>query len=606
MTIIFALLGLSFLIFIHELGHYWMARKVGMKVEAFSIGFGPKLLSWKHDGVEWKIGSLPFGGYVKIAGMQPEGDEDIKEIPGGYFAHSPWDRIKVAFMGPFANILFAICAFTLLWSLGGKKQSFSHVTHKVGWVDPSSPLYENGLRPGDEVLQVNDKKIEGYQDFLTKLVSNGDKISLRGKKIDYTEGNIVPFQYNLSFPGENLLQEKSTLLTPASYLLYSKPMHDNFASKLQEGDRLFWLNGEYLFSAPQLKSLLNENALFITAERNGHFFQSKLPKAKIEEFILTHNELDELNDWKHEANIHTPLQDLYFLPYSLNTENVVLSRINFLDEVDQKKAFFVCERCPYFHPLIPGDKIVAVDGIRVNNSFDLLKLVQEKRALFIVQRDPQLRQVHSWLDADKNFDQSFQFEEVERMVASIGLPQTIDQLDNYHLMESFETPTAKDITKAVPEAKSYLQEIPTDTHMLGATLMDKEVKYNPNPFVLFSNTLHLMVDNLTGLFNGNIPAKYMAGPVGIIQVVQHSWMQGMGEAIFWLALISINLAVLNLLPIPVLDGGYILFSLYEIFTKRRLAASTMKKLIVPFMLLLVGFLLYVTYHDILRLFKGFF
>src|ERR1700704_1985386 len=98
--IIFAILALSFLIFIHELGHFIMARRVGMRVETFAIGFGKPIFSWEHDGVKWQIGWILFGGYVKIAGQDFDKDKDPYSIPDSFFGKSPLDRIKVAVMGP--------------------------------------------------------------------------------------------------------------------------------------------------------------------------------------------------------------------------------------------------------------------------------------------------------------------------------------------------------------------------------------------------------------------------------------------------------------------------------------------------------------------------
>src|SRR5438132_112941 len=98
--VVLAVLGLSFLIFIHELGHFWMARRVGMRVETFAIGFGKPIFSWIRDGVKWQIGWLPFGGYVKIAGTETEEGNDPFSVADGFYGKSPWDRIKVAIMGP--------------------------------------------------------------------------------------------------------------------------------------------------------------------------------------------------------------------------------------------------------------------------------------------------------------------------------------------------------------------------------------------------------------------------------------------------------------------------------------------------------------------------
>ncbi len=83
-------------------------------------------------------------------------------------------------------------------------------------------------------------------------------------------------------------------------------------------------------------------------------------------------------------------------------------------------------------------------------------------------------------------------------------------------------------------------------------------------------------------------------------------MLGVKEALFWMGVISLNLGILNLLPIPVLDGGHICFSLFEMVTKRRLKAKTMERLIIPFVVLLIGMIVFVTYHDLSRIFSRFF
>ena len=117
--IILAILGLGFLVFIHELGHFWMARRQGMKVEVFSIGFGRPIYSWMQNGVRWQVGWLPFGGYVRIAGMQREGSREPHEIAEGFYSKPPLQRIAVAAMGPLVNIFFALIAFIILNMAGG-------------------------------------------------------------------------------------------------------------------------------------------------------------------------------------------------------------------------------------------------------------------------------------------------------------------------------------------------------------------------------------------------------------------------------------------------------------------------------------------------------
>ena len=102
--VILAILGLSFLIFIHELGHYFMARRLGMRVETFSIGFGKPLYTWEKDGVRWQIGWLLFGGYVKIAGMDARSNRISMKSKMDFLANAPliasrsplWARLSIS------------------------------------------------------------------------------------------------------------------------------------------------------------------------------------------------------------------------------------------------------------------------------------------------------------------------------------------------------------------------------------------------------------------------------------------------------------------------------------------------------------------------------
>ena len=98
----------------------------------------------------------------------------------------------------------------------------------------------------------------------------------------------------------------------------------------------------------------------------------------------------------------------------------------------------------------------------------------------------------------------------------------------------------------------------------------------------------------------------MAGPIGIVQVIQYGWSQGVKEALYFLGMISLNLGLLNLLPIPVLDGGHIVFALWEMITKKPLSIKTREKLIFPFIILLVAVFIYFSYNDIVRIITGLF
>ena len=270
--IVLAILALSFLIFIHELGHYYMAKRVGMKVETFAIGFGRPIYSWIKDGVKWQIGWILFGGYVKIAGQDLENENNPYEVPGGFFSKTPWDRIKVAFMGPFVNLIFALLVFSLLWVDGGRQKNFSEFTSKIGWIDPKSELYQYGVRPGDEITSYNNQKFDGAKDHLYMPMTSTDQIVVQGNKVDYISGSKTPFEHVVKIYPHPAAMEKgvttSGILQSASYVIYNKlpqggenPLPEGSplqGSGIEYGDRVVWVDGEMIFSVPQLNHILND------------------------------------------------------------------------------------------------------------------------------------------------------------------------------------------------------------------------------------------------------------------------------------------------------------------------------------------------------------
>jgi len=625
--IFFAVMGLGFLIFIHEFGHYWVARKKGMKVEAFSIGFGKPIRSWVKDGVKWQIGWLPFGGYVKIAGMQKEGSREPYEIADGFYGKGPWSRIQVALAGPVVNIAFAFLIFAVLWMCGGREKKFSEFTHHIGWVDPGSALYQKGIRPGDVIDQYGGQNFRGFKDLVIASAMDDRELSISGTKIDYLTGKETPFNYTLptyeTAGGPKDKMQTIGVMTPAKYMIFNgglpagSPMEK---SGIQPGDRIVWVDGEPLFSLPQLGALINESTAFLTVERDGVVFQTKVPRVHVDDLKMSAWEKGEVDDWQHAAGIKTKLQDLSFIPYSLSPDGVVENRLAFIDEQDQIRSFQRCQRCSYFNPLQEGDRILAIDGQRIANSADLLQKLQERRVLTIVERDPARTKLVSFGQAEAEFKE-IEPAALEKIVSSLGTETPIASSGHLVLLrpvvpkrsselmasefaaEKKKIDAIKDPKKREASLKLLMQT--EKMSKIGILLDDREVIYNPNPMQQFSDAMKDTWRTMKGLFSGLLSPKYLSGPVGIVTVMQYSWLHGVKEALFWIAVISLNLGIMNLLPIPVLDGGHIVLSLWEMVFKRKIKAKTMERLIFPFVGLLIFFFIFVTYHDIARLF-GFF
>lgn len=149
-------------IFVHEYGHYWMARRRGLKIEGFAIGFGPKIFSWMKDGVEWSWRWIPAGGFVALPQMVTAEAIEGKSKSGQPLPPiSPWSKILVAFAGPFMNIVFAFVIATVIYFVGLPVAVNPPI---IGYVDPNSAEARLGIQEGDKIVQVGDKVIESWDD----------------------------------------------------------------------------------------------------------------------------------------------------------------------------------------------------------------------------------------------------------------------------------------------------------------------------------------------------------------------------------------------------------------------------------------------------------
>ncbi|WRE33995.1 RIP metalloprotease RseP [Helicobacter pylori] len=155
---IVAVLMLAFLIFVHELGHFTIARICGVKVEVFSIGFGKKLCFFKLFGTQFALSLIPLGGYVKLKGMDKEENGTNETADDSYAQKSPFQKLWILFGGAFFNFLFAILVYFFL-ALGGEKV----LLPVIGGLDKNA--LEAGLLKGDKILSINHEKIASFREI---------------------------------------------------------------------------------------------------------------------------------------------------------------------------------------------------------------------------------------------------------------------------------------------------------------------------------------------------------------------------------------------------------------------------------------------------------
>lgn len=170
-TIVAAVIVLGLLILFHELGHFLVAKWCGVGVVKFSIGFGPVLIGKKIGGTEYAISAIPLGGFVKMVGEDPEEEVAASDRSIAFQSQPLWKRFAIVFAGPFANLLFAFAAFSLVFSLYGARVPTD--APKVGNVLPDMPAALAGVKPGDVVRQVNGKPISTWEELSRTIRQSG-------------------------------------------------------------------------------------------------------------------------------------------------------------------------------------------------------------------------------------------------------------------------------------------------------------------------------------------------------------------------------------------------------------------------------------------------
>ncbi|MDR2313473.1 MAG: RIP metalloprotease RseP [Spirochaetaceae bacterium] len=176
------IVGLGIVVLIHELGHFIVARLSGIEVEAFSIGWGKPVLRKKIGAVEYRLGMFPVGGYCKMKGENDfqEAWENSKNAlepsRGSFFSARPWQRILVAFAGPFFNFVFAVFVLSALWGRGIEIKTVENKIVLLADLDGRSyPSDQGGLQTGDRIIEIKGREIHNYRDIQENIALNPDQ-----------------------------------------------------------------------------------------------------------------------------------------------------------------------------------------------------------------------------------------------------------------------------------------------------------------------------------------------------------------------------------------------------------------------------------------------
>ncbi len=576
----FIILLLGGSIFVHELGHFLAARWRGMKVDRFSIGFGPKIFGWTgKDGVEYRLSWIPLGGYVALpqlidmTAVEGEASAETRHLPPVTYL----DKMIVVCAGVTFNMLFALLLSLVLWGVG-QEQSVESRTQVIGYVfhtmgelrngglkselklmrGPDAPKLddtpapaEGKIFPGDSIVAVDGSPVKDYAALAEAIAFSTGRDSTGHPKVTLTvvrdgqqhDVDILPDLVDTNKRSGDAIR-KIGLLPASDFVVQELESPRSPALPLHRGDKILAINGQKVFSLPQISEIYEAtkgSPLTFTVERGGKPLDLKIQPAALPRTtplatitipgseamldILPIYALDEQGD---QAAPATPAQSL--LVWNVDNRNGVFGKLR------------------------PGDFLRKVNGQPVQS---VQQVVDALKATPAGQT--------AVLDYDS---------EAAHASATMALPAHF----------------AAQVTPAATELR------------IGVVFEPQTITIHDSPLMQFANAFNQIFSTLRSLFNphSSIGIGQLAGPIGISRMIYQLSIEDIRLALWFAFIINVNLAIINLLPIPLLDGGHILFYTIERVRRRALPINIIASAQALFLVLLMGLALFVFVNDLRR------
>ena len=293
---------LGMCVFVHELGHFLAARKRGLVVSRFSIGFGPRIWGWTKDGVDYRLSLIPFGGYVALPQLADmgslEGDEEAIESFGNESKEQPkisyTDKMIVSVMGAVLNVIFAFGLSLMLW-VAGQDVSLSLMQTKVSVMktmtdeegnEIATPASLAGLKTGDAITHIDGVAVNDWGDLSSRIVT-GVKRTEDGKPLTQltVDRNGEELQINVLPVLATKEDMRRIGVTPIRMLEASEKIDKALASKVMPGDKVAAINGVKYFGLtdfPTLLGIREDSTALITFERDGVLTDVSIPYKTVE------------------------------------------------------------------------------------------------------------------------------------------------------------------------------------------------------------------------------------------------------------------------------------------------------------------------------------
>lgn len=527
---------LGVLIFVHELGHFLVARWNGVRVEVFSLGFGKKILKYTKGDTTYALSLIPLGGYVKMYGEQTDDtiSEEDKKVS---FKHkNVWQRISIVLAGPLMNFFFAIFIFFVIGLIGE-----DHRKPVLGDIKEGTAAYEAGFRPGDRVLSVNGNSVISLEQVLRQLnISNNEDLSLnfrveregshRQEELETTFKAVTNPNVLSRYDFVGQLEGFDAYTVGTSIGVKAGSVFGNLG--VQTGSKIIEVNG---MTTPNWRSLMAVlGSLNPQAETK---FVIQAPEAK---------ETAEINIAAGQVTSNTPEA------FGFETSDLYLAAV--VKGSPAEKA-----------GLLKGDRLIQINESPIIFWEDVLTEIRSsdgKPAKFVVQRGTE----------------TLEKEIVPQMTAHMTMHGTeekrytigIAPLVNFGMPEMIKVKAGgifPSITKGIEKTWDV-------------TVMT--------------------VLSFVRLFQGMISPKNIGGVISIGQAAHETYKMGLVQFLQMMAIISVNLFILNLLPIPVLDGGHLVFYTIEALKGTPLSMRKMEIAQQVGLTLLMSLMVFALFNDFTR------
>jgi regulator of sigma E protease len=265
---------LGVLVFVHELGHFLAAKRVGIRIIKFQLGFNPTIASFHYGDTQYGIGALPLGGYVKMAGENP--DEARSGKDDEFLSKSKWQRFQVLIMGPTMNLLLAVVLTAIVLFQGAEIPAFQDQPPVVGAVQPASPAERAGIQPGDRIVSVAGHGVDTWEQYSIAIGSRANRevsIGLLRNGLDVTV-KVTP----VPPPGESRFEIGDIGVLPKvhPHVPSVNPGEPAARAGIKPGDVIVSVEGESITFAWQLKDAIAKRPgqpITISILRDGHPLQ---------------------------------------------------------------------------------------------------------------------------------------------------------------------------------------------------------------------------------------------------------------------------------------------------------------------------------------------